>query len=77
MNELPENLEARIAEERERLHVSVAELRSRLSDTVSLKRNTRRHLGIACGVAVVVGLTTGYSFASIFTNHERKPKWQF
>ena len=76
MDEYSRDIEVKAAEERQRLHASVAELRSCLGDTISIKKNTRRHLGIACGMAAIIGLTTGYSLAGIFTGHERRVKWQ-
>jgi hypothetical protein len=71
MNDSPYDLEAKAAEERKRLHATVAELRSCLRDAVDVKKNARRHLGVACGVAAVLGLTTGYSLAGIFATSRR------
>jgi len=60
------DLEEKAAEERRRLHSSVEELRDHLKDTLDVKKNTREHLGLACGVAALLGVTLGYSFTGIF-----------
>jgi hypothetical protein len=67
------DLEKKAADERQRLHSSVAELRSCLGETLDLRKNTRSHLGVACGVATILGLTLGYSFTGIFVPN-RRPK---
>jgi hypothetical protein len=77
MNESAFDLEVKAAEERRRLHSSVAELRSSIREAVDLKKNTRQHLGAACGVAILVGLTMGYFFAGILTGEGRKVKWPY
>jgi hypothetical protein len=67
MSGLPSyDLEAKAAEDRRRLHSSVEELRAHLRDTLDVRKNTREHLGLACGIAVLVGLTAGYAFTGIF-----------
>ena len=75
MNESTQRLETKAAEDRQRLHSSVAQLRSTLSEAVDLKRNTRQHLGAACGIAALLGMTMGYSFAGIFTGEPRRASW--
>ena len=60
------DLEQKAAEERQRLHSSVEELRLRLRDSLDLKKNMREHLGLACGITALLGLTIGYSFTGIF-----------
>ena len=77
MNESAYNLEVKAAEERRRLHSSVSELKSYLSEAIDLKRNVRAHLGVACSVAVLLGITTGYSFAGMFTGHGRRVLWPY
>lgn len=77
MNESAYDLEAKADEERRRLHRSVSELRSYLSEAVDFKRNVRAHLGVACGAAILLGITTGYSFARMFTAHGRKVRWPY
>ncbi len=72
------DLEKKAAEERRRLHSSVTELRSSFSDAIDVRRNTRAHLGWACGVATVVGLTMGYSFTGIFVREpKRNVRWPY
>ena len=63
---MTDDLETRAAEDRERLHNTVAELRSTLSDSLDLKKNARQHLGIVCGAAALLGLSMGYSLMGIF-----------
>ena len=70
MTALPSyDLELKAADERRRLHASVEELRSRLRDKVDVQKNAREHLATACGVAVLLGLTVGYSVTGMFTHH--------
>jgi len=71
-------LKKKAAEERQRLHLSVAELRSSLSDAIDVRKNTRTHLGLACGIATIVGLTMGYSFTGIFVREpNRNMRWHY
>lgn len=60
------DLELKAADERRRLHGSLAELRSRVHDELDLNNHVREHLGAACAVAAVVGLGLGYSFTGLF-----------
>lgn len=69
MNGLPaHDLVEKAAEDRRRLHTSVEELRGHLKDTLDVKKNTREHLGLACGVAALLGVTVGYAFTGIFVD---------
>lgn len=69
MNGLPtHDLVEKAAEDRRRLHSSVEELRGHLKDTLDVKKNTREHLGLACGVAALLGVTVGYAFTGIFVD---------
>lgn len=69
MNGLPaHDLEQRAAEDRRRLHSSVEDLRVHLKDSLDLKKNTREHLGLACSVAALLGVTAGYAFTGIFVD---------
>lgn len=69
MSGLPSrDLEAKAADDRRRLHTSVEELRSHLRDTLDVNKNTREHLGLACAVAALAGVTAGYAFTGIFTD---------
>ncbi len=60
-------LELRAAEQRRRLHNSVAELREQVREKMDVKKNVREHLGAASAVAAVAGLTLGWGFAGMFT----------
>ncbi|HEV8523104.1 MAG TPA: hypothetical protein VGQ71_01285 [Terriglobales bacterium] len=62
-----EVLEARAADQRRRLHNSVVELRSRLRETLDLRKAARQHLRPAAGMAALVGLFLGYAFTGMFT----------
>lgn len=66
-----EILEQRAADERRRLHDSVAELRLTVKDKLNVRRNaedwTRRHLTQAAAGAAIVGLIFGWAFGGIFT----------
>lgn len=67
MSELPSHdLEMQAADDRRRLHTSLEELRFRLKDEFDIQKQTREHLGLACGVAAVVALTAGYALTGIF-----------
>ncbi len=70
MNELPSyDLELKAADERRRLHSSLAELKSHVRDTLDVNKNASEHLGLACALAIAVGLGTGYSLTGMFTRH--------
>jgi hypothetical protein len=71
-NNLPaEVLEQRASEQRRRLHNSVSELRSSVTEVVreklDLNRYFRRYIGPATAATAIVGLLLGYSTAGIFT----------
>jgi len=69
MNGLPSyDLEAIAADQRHRLHASVEELRSHLRETLDVQKQTREHMGMACALAALVGVTAGYAFTGIFTD---------
>ena len=68
-----EVLEQRAAEQRRRLHNSVSELRSSVTETVKdrldAKKYLREYTGPATAIAAVVGLLMGYSVTGMFTRH--------
>jgi hypothetical protein len=73
MSGLPtEILEQRAADERRRLHDSVAELRVTVKDRLDIHRNaeeySRRHLPQAAAAAAIVGLMFGWAIGGIFTS---------
>jgi hypothetical protein len=69
MNSFPaHDLEQKAAEDRRRLHSSVEELRVHLKESLDIKKNTREHLGLACSVAALMGVTLGYAFTGIFVD---------
>jgi len=62
-------LEVRAAEQRKRLHDSVADLKLRVRDKLDVKRNLREHLGAAAGITSLIALVAGYGIAGMFTRH--------
>jgi hypothetical protein len=70
MTELPSyDLELKAAEERRRLHGTLAELRSRVHEELDVKKRVREHLGLACGIAALLSLGLGYSAAGLFVSN--------
>lgn len=68
MSTIPSSdLELRAADERRRLHSSVVELKSRVRETLDVKRNARKHVLLGSGIAALLSLILGYGFAGIFT----------
>jgi hypothetical protein len=62
-----EVLEMRAAEQRRRLHNSVAELRSQVRERLDVKKNAREHIIPASAVAALLGLFLGYGAAGMVT----------
>lgn len=60
------DLELKAADERQRLHERVVELKYCLSETLDIRRNTREHLGPICAVTALVGMVTGYAAGGLF-----------
>ena len=60
-------LELRAAEQRRRLHNSVAELRVQMREKLDLRRNARRYFWPASAVVGLCGLLMGYGFGGILT----------
>jgi hypothetical protein len=73
MSPLPTtDLEIKAARERERLHSSVLELRSRVRESLDMERQMRENLRLICSVAALVGLASGYAVAGGFFVGRRK-----
>lgn len=62
-------LELRAAEERQRLHSSVVELKSQVREKLDVQQTARDYLPVASCVAALFGLAMGYSFTGVFTRH--------
>ena len=62
-----ELLELRAAEQRRRLHNSVAELRVQMREKLDLRRNARRYFWPASAGVGLCGLMLGYGFGGILT----------
>ena len=60
-------LELRAAEQRQRLHEAVFDLRHSVAERTDVKKLARNHLWPATGVASLLGLIMGYSMAKMFT----------
>ncbi|MFB3917943.1 MAG: hypothetical protein ACE14M_14535 [Terriglobales bacterium] len=60
-------LELKAAEQRRRLHDSVAELRSAVREKLDVKHTAREYLVPASIGAAVVGLVFGYGMGGMFT----------
>lgn len=70
MAELPSHdLQLKAAEDRKRLHNSVAELRSRVHQDLRLEELVRARLGPICAVSAAVGLSAGYLITGAFVRH--------
>jgi hypothetical protein len=68
-NPLPADmLEERAAEQRSRLHNSLAGLRSSVRDRLDVKRNLSENFWPAASVAAVVMLAFGYALAGLFAS---------
>jgi len=70
MTELPSyDLELKAAEERRRIHGTLAELRSRVHQELDVKKRVREHLGATCAVAALLSLGLGYSATGLFVRN--------
>jgi len=70
MNALPTDmLELRAAEERQQLHSSVIQLRSRVREKLDVQKTARNYLSVFAGVAALAGIVLGYSFTGMFTRY--------
>jgi len=68
MTALPSyDLELKAADERQRLHDSVTELKARLNKSLDLKNNLRQHRPWVYTTSALLGLAAGYSFCGLFT----------
>ncbi|HEY7354504.1 MAG TPA: hypothetical protein VH596_17170 [Terriglobales bacterium] len=70
MGELPSyDLELKAADQRRRLHRTVAELRSRMKEDFDIKKRVGQHMGAVSAIAAVFALGLGYSLAGLFVRH--------
>ena len=68
-NPLPaEVLEQRAAEQRARLHSSVADLRTAVRDRLDVKRTARENFGRLAPAVSLAMLALGYGIAGLFTS---------
>jgi hypothetical protein len=67
MTDIPSyDLELKAANERRRLHEAVEELKSQIREELDVKHQARQHLGLACSVAMLLGLAGGYTLTGFF-----------
>jgi len=67
MSSLPSyDLELKAADERQRLHNSVTELKVRLNQSLDLRNNIRQHFPVVFATSAVLGLAAGYYFTGMF-----------
>jgi hypothetical protein len=73
MSTLPvESLELRALEQRNRLHKTATELRTKVSDVrekLDISKNAREHLIGASVIVSLLGFFSGYGLAGLFTDH--------
>ena len=73
MSTLPvETLELRALEQRNRLHKTATQLRTKVSEArekLDLSKNAREHLIGASVVVSLLGFFSGYGLAGLFTDH--------
>ena len=60
-------LEMRAADQRRRLHSSVAELRSKVQEKLDVKRTAREYVLPLSGAAALLGTLLGYGITGVFT----------
>lgn len=63
------DLELKAADERQRLHRSVSELRVSLTQALDVRKNAREHLGEVCAVTALFALASGYLVTGIFVRN--------
>lgn len=69
MTDLPSyDLELKAADDRRRLHNAVEEMRSKVREELDVKNQARQHLGLACSVAMFLGLAAGYTLTGLFVH---------
>lgn len=67
MSSLPSyDLELKAADERQRLHNSVTELKVRLNESLDIRTNIRQHFPLALATTAALGLAAGYYFTGMF-----------
>ena len=73
---LPRNamdeLEKRAAEQRQRLHDDVIELRKTVRERLDIQRNVRNHVALVTAAMAVLGLALGYLAAGAFSRGNRR-----
>jgi hypothetical protein len=65
-------LELRASEQRQRIHLSLSELKGRLRERGAVKPLLRKYLAKFAGSAALVGLMAGYGIGGLFANGRRR-----
>jgi hypothetical protein len=65
---MPAELERRAARQRQRLHDSVAELRTSVRGRLDVQKAAQNHLWQASAAAALVSLAVGYALGGAFTD---------
>lgn len=61
--------ELRAADERKRLQASVVELKSRVRETLDVKKTVKNHVWMMSAIAGAFGLISGYAVTGLFVRH--------
>jgi len=69
----PDILEMRAAEQRQRLHETISELRSGVRHKLDVKAQAREYVWPATTVAALLSLAFGYTAGSLFRRSLRRP----
>lgn len=64
-------LELRASEQRQRIHLSLSELKGRLRERAALKPVLRKYLTGIAGSAALMALIAGYGVGGFFNNRRR------
>jgi hypothetical protein len=62
-------LELRASDQRKRLQASVTELKSRVRESLDVKRTASQHLWLVGGIVAALALASGYAVTGLFTRH--------
>ena len=65
-----DNLQLKAIEQRRQLHRTASDLRDKVHQTrekLNFSNQARRHFPIVAGIAGLLGLASGFTFAGIFT----------
>jgi len=61
--------ELRAADERKRLQASVVELKSRVRETLDVKKTVKNHVWMMSAIVGAFGFISGYAITGLFVRH--------